>query len=501
MRAMIGSAGGSVMSNGMLGITTIAANLILLPFVFSAIGTDSYGIWLLLIALATYVYQADVGIGSAVLYSLSRIALPKAGAQANRVVSSSLVWMIVVSLVAIPIFLGFAFLYRSSLQVASTIDETEWVSLVALGSVLVGSIWTRLFSSILQATGNWVVERLFQMVGQVIRILGTILVIVVHPSIVGIAVVEAVALLVPGILAVVRVLRDRDVMFALRYVSIGEVKSLLRYSIKSFTVSLTSSAILQAGPMIAGALGGPTHVSIYTAAARVYGGAKQVLSWLIEPFVPVLSRVNVTSRHTIPLHVLTLSQLSLLGGALISGTLFLLAPGLVSIWLGDDVDSSTITTLIQVFAIGLIFNASHLPSASIGNALGRPGAFLTLYLVWAVAGIGAAIYLGVHYGVIGVAVGMNLPLLVLQPIFLLRMKRVLNLPLRGWFMRAAFPGLGICAFSACASYILALSTYISVELKPITAGVMFALAFCILVVSFRKYLRFERVAALVRLKG
>ena len=53
-----------MISSAASSVATIAAGLILLPLIIDRIGAGRYGVWLLLSTFATYLYQADLGLGA-----------------------------------------------------------------------------------------------------------------------------------------------------------------------------------------------------------------------------------------------------------------------------------------------------------------------------------------------------------------------------------------------------------------------------------------------------
>lgn len=485
----------SIISSGTVGMTTILLNLFSLPLIFSSIGADTYGIWLLLTAVATFIYQADMGVGSAVMH---RVAAASSDEERSRVASSSLAWMASVSIIAIPIYFACAQVLGNTTGFGS-ISENEVDTLKILGCILVGSIWMRLFTTLLPALGLWTLERGFQMVALLLRLVGTLYVTVLNPSILVLAAVETACLLLPGVLALVYVARNRLVRISLFKSSWVETKRLLSYSTKSFTVSLASNVIVQAGPLIVGVIGTSSDVSYYTAATRVYGGAKQVLSWIIDPFVPALSRIK-SDESAVQEHFLSLSKVAILFGAMLSISLLISADPFVSWWLGAGEGSQSVTPILQVMLIGLILNASHLPSTPVANAIGRPGAFILLYLIWAFCGSGLGVWMGSHYGAVGVAAGMAAPLLVLQPLFLLRMRTVLRLPIRRWFFEAGGPALAFCLVGLIVAW-LPLSLVPDSPIREASGTLTFLMVYAGLLVVLRNKIQLRAVRDLVSIRA
>ena len=150
--------------------------------------------------------------------------------------------------------------------------------------------------------------------------------------------------------------------------------------------------------------------------------------------------------------------------------------------------------------VGLILNASHLPSTPVGNAVGRPGAFLFLYLIWASCGTALGLLMGLHYGAVGVAAGMAAPLLVLQPLFLLRMRTVLRLPLRRWISEAGGPALAFSLLGLISAS-LPLSIVSVSPLREALGTLTFLIVYVGLLTVFRKKMRLRAVRDLVSIRA
>ena len=76
--------------------------------------------------------------------------------------------------------------------------------------------------------------------------------------------------------------------------------------------------------------------------------------------------------------------------------------------------------MLCVLLGGLIVSSSHEPAIPAADATGQPGAFASLYVWWALTNIVISVAFGFAIGIIGVALGTSLPLLVLEPFFLRR---------------------------------------------------------------------------------
>jgi O-antigen/teichoic acid export membrane protein len=420
-----------------VGFASIISNLALLPLILSTVGAADYGVWITLITATTYLYQADLGAGAAVVHFGSQARGGGGPLKLNQLVASSCAWMASITGLLIPLYITVAavLLNHTSLGSSLTAEERNWF--IVLGALILACFPLRTFSATLESAGYWTTERHSQLLGVAVRSVGIILACSLDVGVAGIASAEALGLIVPPMVSTLACLLRRIARPHRRDVSLNAVRVILRYSTRSFAVAAIGALILQSGSLIATTTIGPASAAYYNAAFRVYSSARQLVSWTIDPLRPALSRMYVldaAEAMRIVRGALFLMQFLVTAG---SGFLIFVMPVMIEPWLGDSVPTRDVTLTIQVLLAGLIVNCAHIPLMAATDSAGFPGAYLKLQATWCVLTLIFGVALANAIGIVGIGLGLTVSIVLLEPFYLIKAQRALGFPLRNWLTETA----------------------------------------------------------------
>lgn len=438
----------SVASSGVLGLATMVSGILLLPFVITQFGAAQYGVWLMLSALMIFLFQADLGMGAAVV-RFSAISRDAGRGRLARVVSTAVCWNLALSLIAAGVFAVVATIILQSPQTESITSASERTSLIIIGATTLLFLILRPFGNLLQGLGDWTLERALQLVGVGFRIVGTLVVGLTTGDIVHLAVVEAISIVLPSVLAacVVRTRRTRSLR--LRAVSREALREQLSYSGRAFAVNAVGSAVLQSGNVIVGLTLGPAAVTYWNAIFRVYAVLRQCVQWIIDPFMPRMSVMFSRNLAEGTRIYYGLTALAMSAVSIVLPALLLMTGTLLSLWLGDQAPVDELTLPLQILLFSVLLNAIHLPAITALNASGHPGVFLPLHLCWFVLTVLIGVLLTPQMGVLGMSLALAVPIVALEPLYVWRAARSLDLPSRAIVGAATKISLPILAISGC----------------------------------------------------
>ncbi|MBD8703986.1 oligosaccharide flippase family protein [Frigoribacterium sp. CFBP 13712] len=437
-----------VLSSGGTGVVSLIAGIVLLPIILNTIGAAPYGVWLVLFAGASYLNYSDLGVGTAIVHFGSRARAGGERRGMSDLLSAAMTWNTAAFLVIVPGFIALAALYLDWHSDQASLSATESACLLGLSAATTLSLLLKPFASALIGSGMLPTERANQAVGVGLRFVGTLVACLGGFGVVGVAMAEAAALIVPLLVAVVQVFRRRIARLAFRRGIVSDIRFMLGYSTKSFAVSLVGTLILQSGTVMAGAALGPAQATYFNAAFRIYSSIRQLLGWVVDPFRSLLSRLNVGSRDKADQVVQALSFLCLTMVGVGCGVLLLSAHEVTVLWLGSDVPTREVALCMQILVGGLMLNAIHLALIPAGDAAGRPGVFFPAQLLWLVLYVGGGVALATTFGIVGLAIALTAPLAVVEPLYLIIARRSLGLDLAYWARFALLPAALVVAAGA-----------------------------------------------------
>jgi O-antigen/teichoic acid export membrane protein len=466
---------GAVTSSASLGILSLLAGLLMLPLIFSRVGVSEYGVWIILTTMTTYLYQSDLGMGSAVIRyaSVARSRNDREGL--SKVSCSSLMWMTIVGVVVAPIA-GLCFYFGlGSVSSDAGIGLEVFVAVCVFSSVTISLLGLRCFSALMQGLGFWSLEKKFQMVGLLIRVVGTVTVCLFYPHILVLALVETLALIVPVFLSSFYVLHMNVFDFGREFISFAQIKHLLSYSLRVFAVGAVGTAIIQAGVIIAGVIVSPAVAAYYSAVLRLYLAVRQAITWVVEPFVPALARLHSLCQDRDRKFSLAVISVSTLVGGIGSLALLVSSKDILRLWLGEGVPIATLDVCLMLMMAGMFVNSLHIGSISALNAMERPGAYFTLQLVWLVSTVALCVVLGKQLGIVGISLGNMLPIVFLEFFYVRKFLRLLNIKFRKWFLVCLMPLILLCSVGLAVGALFSLiSLALTDDLPRMAAGFGFA---------------------------
>ncbi|WP_397518152.1 oligosaccharide flippase family protein [Rhodococcus pyridinivorans] len=428
----------SVTSSAFLGIASLLAGVLLLPVAINKIGSVEYGFWILLTTMTVYLYQADLGMGSAVVRFASAAHANEDRHGLSSIACSSLAWMSGVGFLVAPI-VGLGGFWLLRWRASSSIEPTDILLLSCLSAGVLLVLGLRAFSALLQAVGLWATERQYQLVGLFIRVVGTLVICFYAPSIAAIAITEASAMILPSLIAAIKIYRMDliDIRFSL--VTTRRIRELLHYSVRSFAVGAIGTAIIQVGTVISGLVLPAGQVAYYSAILRVYLAVRQAITWVVDPFLPVLSKRYEYDRSSIQALSLNLISASSLVGVVGSVALLIATPDLLQYWLGKSAPLDSASIGLRFMLLAMAVNCLHIGSVSALNAVGMPGAFLRLHVVWLVSTSILCLGLGYRFGMVGISLGNAVPILALEAFYIRRGLRLLSINPDDWWRGCVLP--------------------------------------------------------------
>jgi O-antigen/teichoic acid export membrane protein len=420
------------------GILSIVVGIILLPIVLFTVGPAQYGVWLVVLAIATFCFSFDLGVATAVAHFVSRWRDGDKLLSRDSIVSSAQAWSWTASFIAALLYIPASLLYLSSSK-AQFLTNNERDTLFVLGLILVFSIGMRQYTAILVGNGLLDKERVLQLWGITFRLVTTLMACLLTKSLIVVAIAEVIALLIPPFGAMIVVWTRTQARPRFKHISVATLRILFRYSIRTFFVGLIGSTILQSGTLILGLLGSAIDVAIYNAAFRVYSSIRQMMRWATDPFRSMYSRFFVSKPEMITRLALTIMHLTLTACVVSSGVLLILSPTLMKFWVGPTLPDETVTTLVQVLLFGLVPLAMHLPFVPILDAAGFPGAYWKLDLTWLLFSSCISIVLYPSLGPVSVAIGLTVPLIFLEPLYVILGIRITGFSVHTWIKQVLLP--------------------------------------------------------------
>jgi O-antigen/teichoic acid export membrane protein len=463
----------SLMSYACLVMSSLCGFL-MVPITLGYLGQTQYGLLHLIGSLTAYISLGSLGIGTAVMRTVAQARSEGRETDLSRTVSTALFFYLGIAIIGMIGALAFLpFLPDVFHLPPDQVRPGQWALVITVAGSLVtfplsayrGVLTGRERFDIINAMAitlavawlglGWLVLRLG---GGLLAFLGALTVLNGAGEIVltWFAHREVPALRVSG-----------------RHVSGTELKSLLSFGLFMFCIHVMGQVSAQAGSLIIGAFLPLGMIAVYNVGMRLSDLAKEIPAQIARLLPPVIARQNLDDPKA-PHHTVVLVSTRWLLVIALAAVLPLLAFGgpLIRAWVGPGfAEAPKVTAILCVIAIT---GMSYTAMMNVLMLLGRHRFMAGLAIGSSAATILLSIVLVRWFGVVGMAIGTTIPVLVNGAVILPVGCRYIDLRIRRLVRQALLPAL--LPAPVVLGVALAAQGWLGIEGLPRTVGAMTATA-------------------------
>lgn len=404
----------SILSNWFGLVVLASSNLLLTPLMIHHLGAVDFGVWVLAGSVLDYYGLLDLGMRSAMfryvaLYrgSESREEVDRTFASALFLVSATAAFICVLS---IGVAIGLA--HYMSLKDVS--PDRFGTLLLLLGISVAIMFPTRMLATYISAHQRWDLYNAAGIAAMITRAIGIVVVLKLGYGILAVAIVTVVvAVLSIGQHVIFLRMADPLVCVKARLISGKRIKDLFAFSMRSLLISVGDYLRFYSDSAVIAAVLNVGLVTPFNVATRLIECFKSVVIAAGGPVLGTMTELD-GANHKQELRNLLLRSTRLLGLLSILGGGLLLVNGraLLRIWVGQDLVFAY--PIVAVLTVGYTINLILHPMLLIVIAKGVHGPLGWWSIAEGIANIGLSIVWGRTHGLLGVAMGTVIPMLVVK---------------------------------------------------------------------------------------
>lgn len=281
---------------------------------------------------------------------------------------------------------------------------------------------------------------------------------------------------------------DRELVYDWRRATWASVKGLFSFSFFSFLAMAGDHLRFYVDSLVVGRMLGVASVTLFSIPGRLLYLYRQLLLSLASPMMGVMGELDGQARdEELRSYFLRATQTTSLVTFLLGSLLLLDGQAVIRLWMGPAYSSTY--TLMLVLLIGYVFMLSQLSAGDLLVIKGKHQLRGWWTIGEGIANLGLSVWLARRYGLIGVALGTTLPMLIvqtfIQPWYALR---VIRIPLWRYLRK----GIGLPILVSVA-FVLLCKVVIRSDTDPTLVGLGFRVIW--------QTLLFGLIVMLVVLKG
>ncbi len=463
----------SVLSNWVGMAVTGVASFILTPILIHGLGDFQYGMWVLVMSITDSYGLLDTGMRVTMQRYVARLKGVEERGALNETFMTALAIMVAVSFGVCILSVVLALFAPPFFHLAGTSSYLFTRLIVIVGLTMAIILPTRALGTYLSGLQRFDLYNLGAIVTNVLRAIFLVVIIRMGYRVLGVALVGLGAALFSLLLHWALVRRtDREVSFSMRKVSWKRVRELAGFSFYVYLSTTGDHLRFYTDSLVIGRVLDVALVTPFSAAGRLLDYFRAAVLGLTSPFMPRMSELDGQTRQD-ELHntFFEATKAATILSLFIGSIALLDGKWLFRFWLGERFTSAY--PLLMVLCAGYLVAMSQWPSIHLILAMGRHRPLGLWTLGEGVANVVLSIFWAHKYGLIGVALGTAVPMLVtgllVQPWYVFRLT---GISARDYFRRSMLRPI-----LAAALFLILWVPFLS-RLRPVGLGSFAGLLIC-----------------------
>lgn len=403
--------------------TTAVIGFFLSPFLVHRLGDTGYGFWTLVVSLTGYFGVLDVGVRSAVGRFVSRYLALKDEMSINRIINTALVALTGGGIIALLVSIVLATFLPKIFQINPEHLFTGRILIVLVGASIITSLILSVFNSVLTSLERYEITNGITIIVTLLRAFLIVVFLNLGFGLLSLGIITFVTNLIENL---IRMRLAFSLLPFLRlnlsFIDRKTLKEIFSYGIYSFISAIAVKIVFYTDTVVIGMFMAVSAITYYAIAGNLIEYARNFIGSTIGVFYPVSAKLDAKQDLTGLQELLIKGTKFTLMLALPLGLTFIFfGKQFISLWMGAEYVS--LSWIILVILMLPQFGAmSQSISASILCGMAKHKSLAHLAIGESVSNLILSIILVKKFGLVGVAWGTAIPLLltntIIMPIYI-----------------------------------------------------------------------------------
>ena len=408
----------NVSANYLVAATELLIGVFMLPFNLAYLGQSAYGLWVLLASITFYFSMLDAGYGVAQVRFAAKYRAEGNNQAINELASTMFFVFALVGILALCVAALLALSLESVFHLTSAQAQTGQIVLLLISAYVALGFPFSVFGGIVNGFQRSYLNGSVALVTAVVVAGINVLVLLAGYGLVELVAATTAVRVISYLGYALNAYRVfPELRIRLKYFSRSRLKEITGFSFFLFLIDLANKVNYSTDTIVIAAFMGPAAVAVWTVAQRLVEIVQRITNQFNNVLFPVVvdsSTVQQTAR--LQNILLQGTRLSLSMVVPLATVLGLLARPVVITWVGPDFAPSV--NVLYVLCIVVTLRVGSATSAVILKGSGQHRLLAIANITIALCNLAASIMLVQRFGLIGVAFGTLLPLLVIPTLVL-----------------------------------------------------------------------------------
>jgi O-antigen/teichoic acid export membrane protein len=404
----------SIFSNWANLFSVVVLAFIVSPILIQQLGNETYGIWILIVSVTSYFTVLDFGVNTAIVRYVSKYTALKDSLKTNEIYSSSFGLFSIIAVVVIMFTLIFAYFFKDIFSITSLSQTYLYFVFLVVGIDLAANLVFSVFLGTMKGLQRFLEVNMIVIGCNIVKNIILVYLLLNEYSIFSIAVLQ---LLINLIIFALQyyVIRSKHPSIKASFTSINKptIYKLYNYSIYSFAIAIATKILFYTDSVVIGSVLDVSQVAIYSIASMLAQYLEQFIWAIVVVFIPIISAKDATGeKDNSKLYVIGAKYSMLLCTPVII-VLLLNGDRFIGLWIGDDY-ATTSGNVLKVLLVAYLFSLSQLIAHGILKGISKHKALAYILCIEAIINLFLSLYLAKKYGIIGVALGTVIPMVIVN---------------------------------------------------------------------------------------
>ncbi len=398
-------------ANWMLTLLGMLSAFILMPYTIRVLGSEEYGLWILVASASGYLSLLALGTPMASVRFLSKSIAEKDYRQVNEFVGGFAGLYLMLGLLCLVVGAIIYALFPVLFNIPAEHTESAQRALVIVVFSIAGSFIGRLPGAVFAAHQDFVIRNLILAVAIVLRLVLTLVLLDIAPSIITVAIIQLIHILFEFLVSTYVMHRTYpEIHLSFKKFESSTLKEIFSFSIYVLILNLGIQLSYQTDALVIGAFSEVSQITFYTVANSI---TIYYMAFIIA--IEIVLMPNSTKLHTEgridDLRVLFLKWSKLSLALTMAGCLFLLVFGgkFLGWWIGPEFEVESGQVLFVLVLPFFFLLPARGVSMPLLMGIGNPRQPTMFFLAMAVANIIISVILVKPLGIVGIALGTAIP--------------------------------------------------------------------------------------------
>ena len=410
------------------------------PFIVHHLGGTAYGVWSLLVALVGYLGLFDFGVRGAVTRYVAHHHAIDEDDKCSSIVSAALVLFGILGAMAILVSGGFAYLAPLLFNIPESLVDDSRIVLFLGGVTIATTLIGAVFAGVVTGLQRFDISSGVEIAVTAIR---TIAVVAALNEGYGLVVLGCIHLVASVLYGAAAWLTVRRIYPSLRFRTnaplMPHVRTIVSFSAFLSLIHVFGLFIYYSNALVIAAFLPIASVTYYAIAGNLIDYAAKVSGALSKMMTPRVSALSSVGSDSVGGEVIVAARMATLATAPIAVTFLLRGESFVNLWMGPEFGPVSGEILRVLAVVVLLAGARSVAIASI-IGMNKHRTLIPGLAFEAVANLALSIALVHSLGLLGVAIGVAIPSVMVSVMFLPRCLgkatglRIASFIRKGWIM-------------------------------------------------------------------